>query len=170
MNPPRRGFFAFADRVGLALVLAVVVALAGIVVLQNTSWWSSVQATLVRREDAKAFLARHGVLVPLRQDLGDAHWAVATGNPLAQRFFDQGLRWMVGYNFKLALASFLQCETLDPGCAMCAWGEAMSRGQNLNVRETGECCLFTHCCRRSTWICQRTMCIVRTVQWSGPWR
>jgi hypothetical protein len=57
---------------------------------------------------------------------------VTTGNLLAQRFFDQGLRWMVGYNFKLALANFLQCQTLDLGCAMCAWGEAMCRGQNLN--------------------------------------
>ncbi len=89
--------------------------------------------------------------MPLRQDLGSSHWSAST-NLLAQRFFDQGLRWIVAYNFKKGqkfpvfflrfiltfgsfqgLESFLQSETLDPKCAMCAWGEAMCRGQNLNV-------------------------------------
>ncbi len=130
-----RGWFSFVDRVGLALVLSVAVALASVIALQKTAFWSrAVQPSLtgLREDDPMAFLARHGILVPLRQDLGSSHWQVATRDLLAQRYFDQGLRWVVGYNFKLALASFLQSETLDPACAMCAWGEAVCRGQNLN--------------------------------------
>jgi hypothetical protein len=42
------------------------------------------------------------------------------------------LRWVVAYNFKHCLVNFLQAQTIDPDCAMCAWGEALCRGQNLN--------------------------------------
>jgi hypothetical protein len=44
-------------------------------------------------------LQKHGILVPLRQDLGVSHWE-ASSDLLAQRYFDQGLRWIVAYNFK----------------------------------------------------------------------
>ncbi len=44
-------------------------------------------------------LQKHGILVPLRQDLGVSHWK-ASSDLLAQRYFDQGLRWIVAYNFK----------------------------------------------------------------------
>merc|ERR1711991_779842 len=64
--------------------------------------------------------------------MGSSHMAVCTADPLAQRYFDQGLRFMVAYTFKLALVNFMQAQSLDPQCAMCAWGEAMARGQNLN--------------------------------------
>jgi len=119
------------EQLGLWLVFAVAVALGSVIVLQGM---------LVNRKDGEGllandvrnFLSKHGVLVPLRQDLGSSSWAGASSDLLAQRFFDQGLRWMVAYNFKKGLESFLQSETLDSLCAMCAWGEAMCRGQNLN--------------------------------------
>lgn len=53
-------------------------------------------------------------------------------SPLAHRYFDQGLRWIVAYNFKMALANFVQAQIIDGQCALCAWGEVLCRGQNLN--------------------------------------
>ena len=122
-------FHSMAKGLFLVAVIAAILSMA--------AFWTLSSAPLSVADEAlraaRNFLAQNaGLLVPLRQDLGKAHWAVCTRNPLAQRYFDQGLRWIVAYNFKLALISFMQSETLDPHCAMCAWGEAASRGQNLN--------------------------------------
>jgi tetratricopeptide (TPR) repeat protein len=70
--------------------------------------------------------------VPLHDDLGTLHHAV-TATPEAQRYFDQGLRLTYAFNHEAAVQSFAEGERLDPRCAMCAWGEALALGPNINA-------------------------------------
>ncbi|HET7462043.1 MAG TPA: hypothetical protein VFJ82_12380 [Longimicrobium sp.] len=70
--------------------------------------------------------------VPLFGDLGTLHHAV-TATPAAQRYFDQGLRLMYGFNHEEAINSFRQGLRLDPRCAMCHWGIAVALGPNINA-------------------------------------
>ena len=71
--------------------------------------------------------------VPLHDDLGKAHFPITTANPLAQRYFDQGLSYAYGFNHAAAIASFRAAQAADPKCAMCYWGEAMAHGPNINA-------------------------------------
>jgi len=71
--------------------------------------------------------------VPLYGGLGSAHFAVTTYKPDAQRYFDQGLRWMHAFNLEEAEASFREASRLDPSCAMCAWGTAFALGPHINL-------------------------------------
>ena len=71
--------------------------------------------------------------VPLYDGLGKVHFAITTANPLAQRYFDQGLSFAYGFNHAGAIAAFREAQRLDPQCAMCFWGEAFARGPNINA-------------------------------------
>jgi tetratricopeptide (TPR) repeat protein len=71
--------------------------------------------------------------VPLYDDLGDYHWEVTTRVPLAQRYFDQGLRLYYAFNHAEAIRAFREAQRLDPQCAMCWWGEGLSWGPNINL-------------------------------------
>ncbi|MGD2045219.1 MAG: hypothetical protein PVH96_03290 [Gemmatimonadota bacterium] len=71
--------------------------------------------------------------VPLYEDLGDHHYEITTSVPLAQRYFDQGLRLYYAFNHAEAIRSFGEAQRLDPTCAMCWWGEAMAWGPNINL-------------------------------------
>jgi tetratricopeptide (TPR) repeat protein len=71
--------------------------------------------------------------VPLRDDLGSVHLPITTANPLAQRYFDQGLSYAYGFNHAAAIASFRAAQAADPNCALCYWGEAMAHGPNINA-------------------------------------
>src|SRR5438270_259708 len=67
--------------------------------------------------------------------LGDVHHPVTTKNPEAQRFFDQGLALIYGFNHDEALRSFQRAAELDPACAMALWGVALAVGPNYNDPE-----------------------------------
>lgn len=69
----------------------------------------------------------------LFDDLGTHSRKVQTSNREAQRYFDQGLRLLYGFNHDEAARSFAQALKLDPRCAMCAWGVAYALGPNYNV-------------------------------------
>jgi tetratricopeptide (TPR) repeat protein len=71
--------------------------------------------------------------VPLHDDLGKVHFPITTANPLAQRYFDQGLSYAYGFNHAAAIASFRAAQAADPKCALCYWGEAMAHGPNINA-------------------------------------
>lgn len=68
--------------------------------------------------------------------LGDHGWRIRTASPDAQAFFDQGLRLYYAFNHEEAIRSFQRAQQLDPGCAMCAWGEALALGPNINLPMT----------------------------------
>jgi len=71
--------------------------------------------------------------VPLYDNLGSHHYAITTRVPLAQRYFDQGLRLYYAFNHAEAIRAFREAERLDPSCAMCFWGEALAFGPNINL-------------------------------------
>jgi tetratricopeptide (TPR) repeat protein len=69
----------------------------------------------------------------LLDGLGDHSMPVATRNPEAQRWFDQGLALTYGFNHDAAARSFLRATELDPECAMCWWGAALVLGPHVNA-------------------------------------
>lgn len=70
--------------------------------------------------------------MPLLPGLGDWQHVVTTTAPLAQRYFDQGLRLMYAFNHDEAERSFEGAVLLDSACAMCYWGIAYSVAPNIN--------------------------------------
>jgi hypothetical protein len=70
---------------------------------------------------------------PLLETLGSYHRAVTTASPEAQRYFDQGLRLHFAFALEEAQLSFEAAARLDPACASCWWGVAMSLGPHINV-------------------------------------
>jgi len=70
---------------------------------------------------------------PLLDGLGAHHHAVTTTSPLAQRYFDQGLRLVYAFNHDEATRAFREAARLDPGCAMAWWGVALAAGPNYNL-------------------------------------
>src|SRR5262252_7736118 len=59
--------------------------------------------------------------------------AIATKNVEAQRYFDQGLSLMYGFNRYEALRSFRRAAELDRAAAMAQWGIAMTTGPYINM-------------------------------------
>ena len=70
--------------------------------------------------------------VPLYDNLGSFHRKV-TASPLAQRYFDQGLRLYYAFNHAEAIRAFEEGARRDPRCAMCWWGVALAHGPNINA-------------------------------------
>ncbi|MBV8202931.1 MAG: hypothetical protein JOZ15_20125 [Acidobacteria bacterium] len=70
---------------------------------------------------------------PLLDSLGAYHRAVTTSSAEAQRYFDQGLRLLFAFSLEEAQRSFEAAARLDPACASCWWGVAMSLGPHINV-------------------------------------
>src|SRR5438034_712475 len=71
--------------------------------------------------------------VPLYTDLGDHHVPITTPVSLAQRYFDQGMRLLYGFNHGEAIRSFNRAAQLDSNCAMCYWGVAYAYGPHVNA-------------------------------------
>ena len=70
---------------------------------------------------------------PLYDVLGSHHYAISTRNPMAQRYFDQGLRLYYAFNHAEAIRAFDHAARLDPRCAICHWGTALAFGPNINL-------------------------------------
>ena len=69
---------------------------------------------------------------PLFDGLGPRSRQVATTSADAQRYFDQGLKFLYAFNHDEAIRSFRQAATLDPTCAMAWWGIAYACGPHIN--------------------------------------
>jgi tetratricopeptide (TPR) repeat protein len=65
--------------------------------------------------------------------LGTFHRAVTTSSPDAQKYFDQGMRWLWAFNHDESTRSFAKAAALDPACASCYWGAALTIGPNYNM-------------------------------------
>jgi tetratricopeptide (TPR) repeat protein len=70
--------------------------------------------------------------VALLPGLGEHHHPVSTANAEAQKFFDQGLILVYGFNHDEAARSFRRAAELDPQMAMAYWGIALAAGPNYN--------------------------------------
>ena len=66
----------------------------------------------------------------LMKAMGNVSFPVTTQNPLAQKFFNQGIAQLHGFWYFEAERSFRQVALLDPDCAMAYWGMAMANTQN----------------------------------------
>ncbi len=71
--------------------------------------------------------------VPLYDDLGDHHRVISTSVPMAQAYFDQGLRLQYAFNHAEAIRSYRAALERDPKCAACWWGIALALGPNINA-------------------------------------
>ena len=103
---------------------------------------SSVASALcVTRPNAAALpatLAQWADNAQLFKRLGDFHRGVTTGSSDAQAYFDQGMRLLWAFNHDEATRSFAKAAQLDPDCAMCLWGVALTVGPNYNLPMMGE--------------------------------
>ena len=64
--------------------------------------------------------------------VGTGGFAIATSKPEAQAWFDYGMKLAHAFYHDDAKAAFKRARTIDPACAMCAWGEAWAAGPTLN--------------------------------------
>ena len=99
-----------------------------VVVLLGLSWGQVTHA-----DPGSQIKEGESVQVPLYQDLGVLHYPITTAMPLAQRYFDQGMRLYYAFNHQEAIRSFKEGARLDPACAMCYWGIALAHGPNINA-------------------------------------
>jgi hypothetical protein len=77
-----------------------------------------VGANSVAERGLPAPSGKHAVLV---DNIGTYERRISTASPLAQRFFDQGLRLVYGYYFPEAIASFEEAQQYDPDHPMLDW-------------------------------------------------
>jgi tetratricopeptide (TPR) repeat protein len=69
---------------------------------------------------------------PFFEGLGSYTRTVRTSSPEAQRYFNQGLAFLQGFNHGAAIRSFQAAASLDPACAMAHWGIALACGPHIN--------------------------------------
>ena len=113
---------------GTWMTLAAIVLVAGPLVAQEREHQGHEMPAPKPTEDSST-----GGRTPLYANLGSYHKAITTGSPLAQKYFDQGLRLTYGFNHDEAIKSFREGIREDPACAMCWWGVAYALGPNINV-------------------------------------
>jgi tetratricopeptide (TPR) repeat protein len=71
--------------------------------------------------------------VTLLDDLIDLQFPITTTNPLAQKYFNQGLVLTYGFDHADAEVSYLEAARHDPEAAMAYWGAAFVLGPNINA-------------------------------------
>src|ERR1700746_3943069 len=72
--------------------------------------------------------------VALYKGMGNWVHPIATKSAEAQKYFDQGLALLYGFNRYEALRSFRKASELDPSAVMPYWGMAMSTGPSINMQ------------------------------------
>jgi len=68
----------------------------------------------------------------LYDSLGNYSYRITTRSAEAQRWFNQGLRLVYAFNHHEAEKAFREAGRVDPACAMCFWGIALTQGSNYN--------------------------------------
>src|SRR5262245_26616856 len=71
----------------------------------------------------------------LNPGFGQLNHPVSTKNADAQKFFNQGLALIYGFNHDEAQRAFQRAAELDPDLAMAYWGIALAVGPNYNESE-----------------------------------
>jgi tetratricopeptide (TPR) repeat protein len=68
----------------------------------------------------------------IESGMGAEGFPVRTSNPEAQRWFDYGVTLWHAFYHGDAKHAFDRAAAADPDCAMCVWGQALSRGPTQN--------------------------------------
>src|SRR6266508_2841553 len=71
--------------------------------------------------------------VALYKGLGAWRHPITTASDDAQKYFDQGLALLYGFNRYEALRSFRKASELDSAAIMAYWGMAMAQGPYINM-------------------------------------
>jgi tetratricopeptide (TPR) repeat protein len=66
-------------------------------------------------------------------NLGTYHRPISSKSKKAQAYFDQGLRLLYAFNHEESQAAFEEAARVDPSCAICFWGAALTLGPNINL-------------------------------------
>src|SRR5690606_23472749 len=69
----------------------------------------------------------------LLEGLGNHVHPISTKSELAQKFFNQGLALIYGFNHDEAARLFARAAELDPASPMPHWGIALALGPNYNI-------------------------------------
>ena len=70
--------------------------------------------------------------IVIQPGMGDGGFRIATSKPEAQAWFDYGWKMFHAFYHDDARRAFDKAVATDPDCAMCLWGQALSRGAVLN--------------------------------------
>lgn len=70
--------------------------------------------------------------LPLFEGLGPHSRKITIGSAEAQKYFNQGLNFLFGFNHGAAIRSFQEAARLDPRCTMAHWGIALANGPHIN--------------------------------------
>lgn len=82
---------------------------------------------------AHAAPASAGGTIPLYPDLAASPFPVSARDAQTRAYFSQGLLLTYGFNHAGAVRSFREAQRIEPGCALCWWGEAVALGPNINA-------------------------------------
>lgn len=82
--------------------------------------------------DAGHAAAPAGPRTTLLGNLGTYHRPIKTANSDAQKFFDEGLTLLYGFNHDESFKSLARAAALDPASPMPYWGMSLALGTNIN--------------------------------------
>src|SRR5690606_24281275 len=116
------------QRIGSIILLAVAFAGCGSKSSQTTTQPATQPTAPTQAGTQQPAITSLATGAMLFDDLGTHTRKVTTKSPEAQRYFDQGLRLLYGFNHDEAARSFAKAFEIDPSCAMCAWGVAYALG------------------------------------------
>jgi tetratricopeptide (TPR) repeat protein len=78
------------------------------------------------------WLENHPEGIPALEGWGNYFWKVSTNNDSAQFYFNQGINMYYSFHMVESYASFAKATVFDPQLAIAYWGQALSRGPNIN--------------------------------------
>jgi tetratricopeptide (TPR) repeat protein len=68
----------------------------------------------------------------IQTGMGDGGFPISTVNPKAQAWFNYGIKMFHAFYHDDARRAFDNAALADPHCALCLWGQALSRGPTMN--------------------------------------
>ena len=65
-------------------------------------------------------------------------FAIGHAAPAAAQFFSNGLELHAAFAHRAGMAAMDEAARLDPSCAMCLWGQALTKGPTINYGKDGK--------------------------------
>lgn len=76
--------------------------------------------------------------ITIESGMGDGGFPIATTSRLAQQWFNYGIKLFHAFYHDDVKLAFDNAVAADPSCAMCLWGQALSRGPTANYDVSAE--------------------------------